>query len=130
MIMATQCKHGNFYDTCYECLDEHTRLYLAANALRLKHVGLSTNRLSASAGNPREVAFAKQWQKQNDGVVRGSERNTLETLIPDATQRDATVAATIIQWLGSNCGMWFIRDVVFESKHVACDLRDMVGWRN
>jgi len=31
--------------------------------------------------------------------------------VPLVSQRDATVAATVIQWLGTNCGGAFIQDV-------------------
>lgn len=70
-----------------------------------KHIGKWESRLSKQADNPREVAFAKQWQKENeDGHV-------LQHLIgDDFTDRDAMVAATVAQWLGSNIGMSFIQE--------------------
>lgn len=73
----------------------------------MKHEGVSTYRLHPDANNPREVALAKAWKEQNE---RG---HTLQWLIGDNhSQRDATVAATIIQWLGSNVGAAFLRDVI------------------
>ncbi len=82
---------------------------------RMKHVGLSAHRLSKEANNPREVAFSEQWKEENQGGAGG---NLLQSLVPLADQRDATVAATIIQWLGSNVGMCFLLDVIMKSPDV------------
>ena len=86
----------------------------------MKHVGLHANRLDPRADNPREVAFARQWAKENDHdeCTRCSAGNILRTLVPDAKQRDATVAATLMQWLGSNVGMCFLGDVIHDSPEV------------
>lgn len=77
-----------------------------------RHTGFSAHRLSPQAGNPREVAFADEWREQTRYGMLGH-------LIPDITERDERVAATIIQWLGSNVGMCFLRDVVKSNKQVA-----------
>ena len=93
----------------------------------MKHVGLHANRLSAKADNPREVAFARQWAKENEDDRPGTQSsvgNILRTLVPDAGQRDATVAATLMQWLGSNVGMCFLCDVIRDSPEVARWVRD------
>lgn len=78
----------------------------------MKHVGFDKDRLHPAAGNPREVAFAKAWNKENKYY------SITDNLIPHATERDAQVAATIIQWLGSNVGMSFLRDVARKNKKV------------
>jgi len=93
----------------------------------VEHVGLYANRLLARADNPREVAFARQWAKENEydsPGTQGSAGNILRTLVPGSTQRDATVAATLIQWLGSNIGMCFLSDVIRDSPEVARWVRD------
>jgi len=78
----------------------------------LKHVGLYSSRLDLKQDNPREIAFAAQWAKeQKQGRI-------LFHLLPNASQRDAEVAATIIQWLGSNVGMSFIEEVLDSSPEV------------
>ena len=64
--------------------------------------------------NTKEVCFAKAWEKQNDDIKATMSKPTLSVLIPDCTQRDAQVAATIIQWLGSNVGMGFLHEVFRE----------------
>ena len=73
---------------------------------KIKHDGLFANRLSKEADNPREVTFAKLWSEENNAKER---RHLLSQLLQDkVTQRDAQVAATVVQWLGSNVGMSFL----------------------
>jgi len=79
-----------------------------------KHEGRSTHRLK---NNPLEKRFADEWRKINSDMGRG--HGTLAYLLADdpnypmaeVTQRDATVAATVIQWLGSPVGQGFLEDV-------------------
>ena len=88
----------------------------------MKHVGLHAHRLDPRADNPREIAFAGQWAKENEHDRPGTQSsvgNILRTLVPDAGQRDATVAATLMQWLGSNVGMCFLCDVIGDSPEMA-----------
>ena len=73
--------------------------------------GFSAHRLRPEAQNPREVAFWEQWSFEHQ-VHRGG---LLAHLVPDYTERDARVAATIIQWLGSNVGMCFIEEAAERS---------------
>lgn len=84
------------------------------------HVGRHLHRLT---DNPMEQRLHERWLKEN-------ERGILELLMsPDRNQRrpvskrDAEVAATVIQWLGSHVGQCFLRDVGFgteESRGVVC----------
>lgn len=73
-----------------------------------KHHGLSRYRL---AQNPLEKKFADAWEEQAPRTLGyllcGQDRN-----FHDYTQRDAEVAATIIQWLGSPVGESFAREVL------------------
>lgn len=73
--------------------------------------GLHTYRFKE---NPEEERFAKAWEQQNEygsnlayllhvGEQRGRP--------PEPDDRDHTVAATVIQWLGSPVGQWFLRDL-------------------
>jgi len=73
---------------------------------KLKHVGFSSHRLIY---NPVEKLFVTHWRKE---VERGLLKNLIEDPI---TQRDASVAATIVQWLGSEVGSGFLLDVYIES---------------
>lgn len=87
------------------------------------HVGLSAYRLHPDSDNNREVAFAAQWNKcQEDG-------NTLAWLVKNYSDRDAEVAATIIQWLGSNVGMCFLEDVIKSEPEIKRWLKDRVDWK-
>jgi hypothetical protein len=77
----------------------------------IKHEGRATYRLKT---NPIEHVFAYQWRELNN-----RERGVLEYLLAEnpndprgeMTQRDATVAATVIQWLGSPLGQYFLRKI-------------------
>lgn len=77
------------------------------------HIGKSAYRLNLNQDNPREVAFAKQWSKEQD------EGHILANLIgKDFTDRDAMVAATVIQWLGSNVGMSFLEESIMREPKI------------
>lgn len=92
-----------------------------------KYPGMSADRLQPDRDNPREVAFAEQWMKEND-TTNG--RRLLANLIapinsrgqPDQhyipSIRDECLAATLIQWLGSPVGMSFLSEVVLRSPEV------------
>lgn len=84
------------------------------------NVGIYTKRLDH---NEREKAFHEQWQQENApvaGVNHGHgilqdlfiesdsqfSRKTIELI----TDRDRMIVATVIQWLGSNCGMAFLAE--------------------
>lgn len=60
--------------------------------------------------NKREKAFAEQWEHENK-MFRILENLTLSHPFTPA-DRDAEVAATVIQWLGSNVGMAFLSSVM------------------
>lgn len=84
---------------------------------KIRHEGKHKLRLRSPMSNALEIAFAKKWKE-----LQKSSR-LLETLMRDAkgqrgrgdldeliTQRDAVVAATIVQWLGSTVGTEFIQE--------------------
>ena len=74
----------------------------------MRHRGLHTYRFEA---NPKEKVFAKVWNEKQ------TESHTLEYLLSednrrvDISKRDMTVAATVIQWLGSPVGQSFLDEV-------------------
>lgn len=82
-----------------------------------KHEGISRHRLDS---NPLEALYSEEWEKQAPGTLGyllcGQERGQ-----HDYTQRDATVAATIIQWLGSPVGSSFVADTL--EKHAKNELK-------
>ncbi len=85
---------------------------------RLVHESVWSDRTKAEDGTgPREKAFADAWQKEN--VFRrhfpfSHPCSRLEMLMRDesrlipVSQESATAVATIVQWLGSNCGWVFL----------------------
>ncbi|MFK4705610.1 hypothetical protein ABIC83_002449 [Roseateles asaccharophilus] len=79
----------------------------------LVHRGLFASRLGRHDGRldvSRERAFAAQWEADN-GTQRGPSRvePIAKQVVPECTQRDAEVAATVIQWLGTNVGFHFLQ---------------------
>jgi hypothetical protein len=82
------------------------------------HEGINKNRTSIRAGNPDEFGFSSAW--------KGIASETLGYLLcgqdksnHEYSQRDATVAATIIQWLGSPVGSEFVNRVSQNFKRTA-----------
>lgn len=84
----------------------------------LKHKGHNHHRLSRER---LEKIFADEWRELNSGNGRG--HGPLAYMLAEdcnnprneVTERDAMVAATVIQWLGSNVGQSFLNNVM--SKH-------------
>lgn len=78
----------------------------------IKHHGLSRYRLEQ---NPLEKKFADAWEEQAPRTLGyllcGQDRSN-----HDYSERDAAVAATIIQWLGSPVGESFVREVLEGEK--------------
>lgn len=75
-----------------------------------------------------ELAFAEEWEKENDerpGVNFG--HGILQDLMferhghmsqrcrEEITPRDARIVATVVQWLGTNCGRGFLHAVFTRS---------------
>jgi hypothetical protein len=88
------------------------------------NVGISARRLEH---NEREKAFYEQWLQENapvagvnsghgilqdlfidSGDVFGFKRKVIEEI----NNRDRMIVATVIQWLGSNCGMCFLGEAL------------------
>lgn len=82
--------------------------------IAIKHEGRRPERCN---NNPLEKIFAEEWQELNGS--EGRRYGVLEYLLAEdpnhprgeMSQRDATVAATVIQWLGSSVGLCFLEGV-------------------
>lgn len=65
--------------------------------------------------NPCEKVFADIWEEEN------KRNNILESLLVDhglqVTQYEASIVATVIQWLGTNCGHSFLQTALQKSGH-------------
>lgn len=90
-------------------MTEDTKSEFLPELDRIEHAGLALYRLPS---NPAEAAFAKAWMDRAtdtlDYLLHGQEKREHYKL----TQQEATVAATVIQWLGSPVGQGFLEDVV------------------
>jgi hypothetical protein len=75
------------------------------------HTGLKAYRLGDDGpSSVREKAFAEQWQQEQNHDLLAyllGEAN----LKAEVSERDAQVAATIIQWLGTSVGQSFLQKV-------------------
>lgn len=102
----------------------------------ITHQSLHASRLKYdSFGSRREAILAKRWDKEqhppcflNGGIGVLAHLVTSKhvehgifsggpEIVPDPsklTQRDADVAATVIQWLGTNCGFCFLEECLKE----------------
>jgi len=88
----------------------------------LEHKSLDVDRLEWVRGSELEKAFAKKWEALNapntgcnfnmgilqDLMVRQDQNYKIDFWI---TQREATIVATIVQWLGTNVGFGFLLSV-------------------
>lgn len=106
---ADQCGH---YCPTKNCDWQHG--YKMCTGALITHRGIHSQRLTSD--NPREVAFAEQWEQENiprehSMYFHGSLLDVL--LKSKASQQTATNVATVIQWLGSNVGFSFL----LESLH-------------
>jgi hypothetical protein len=89
----------------------------------LKHRGVDRHRLEWEHAD-LERAFANTWEYENikrpginygHGILQDlmfNQRSREEGWLIDVeywiSQREATIVATVIQWLGTNCGMAFL----------------------
>lgn len=68
--------------------------------------------------NPEEMRFAEAWANQNDhGLTLAhllDPRPMQTCLPPEPDNRDHVVAATVIQWLGSPVGQYFLQELGYE----------------
>lgn len=77
---------------------------------KLKHRGVHGYRLQ-DTNNRREIVFSKQWRE-----INRLDPDFLSTLLGrTATQEDATVAATIIQYLGTKSGFMELEEMIKKS---------------
>lgn len=96
--------------------------------------GLHAERLKPDRDNPREVAFIEQWHLEHihhdllglllrvpcaeddpDVVVKWDTCGAWKLPLGEPTERDRIVAETLVQWLGSNVGLSFLREALNRS---------------
>ena len=82
----------------------------------LQHVGFHAHRLDTM---PREKVFADAWKAENHHSTA-----TATHLIPDITKRDAQVAATMMQWLGSPVGFCWLTDALKTAGYEVREIKE------
>lgn len=86
----------------------------------IKHEGISKRRLSRE---PLEAIYARRWEEINRIRV-GQPRGALQFLLSATnepcviTAKEATIAATVVQWLGSPVGQCFVDECLAEQRSV------------
>lgn len=92
----------------------------------LVHVGYRSERTIWDSGD-LERAFAFAWMERMELYGDHHLQMLLSTGDPAGdpvvTQRDATVVATLIQWLGTNCGWGFLCETL--RKHGQYEIKDL-----
>lgn len=100
------------HNRCERCVAKRA-IKLIESAIDPEHISLQRDRLT----NPSERIYWEEWLKEQErhpGLNHGF--TMLEFVLcpsgqayPDRpTQRDAHVAASVIQWIGTNCGRGFV----------------------
>lgn len=82
-------------------------------------VGYGSSRIADDQHNPRELALARAWAAELqrsrhgscllDAVLHGYKGQTTQSVRGYATESDYRAASRLMQWLGSNSGMGFLR---------------------
>lgn len=96
-----------------------------------KHIGFYLHRLTSD--NARELIFSLEWIKENKKrsyINRG--HGILQDLFIDdngvfhhtMTPNDKLIAATVVQWFGSNCGMEFLETVLGRCGYRIVPIKD------
>lgn len=94
-----------------------------------RFVGNGAHRLES---NPLEKYFADAWREQNEAQSRFDPcKTTLAYLLskdggktlPETTEREEMIAATIIQWLGSPVGSGFVREVMEKANNSLAEMK-------
>jgi hypothetical protein len=98
---------------------------MTSNTKKPNYLGLHVYRLRPEQGNPEEKRFADAWSALNEERI-GRPASILAWLLhegdqpgygaKDPTDREHTVAATVVQWLGSHVGQCFLRDLGYEKQ--------------
>jgi hypothetical protein len=122
----------NFEDSLRYCIKSYTDgdcnlddILNAADkvACYKANVGINTKRLPH---NEREKAFYEQWLQENapvagvncghgilqDLFIESELTGFNRKVIEEISNRDRMIVATVIQWLGSNCGMCFLGEAL------------------
>lgn len=91
---------------------------------QLKHVGISANRIPRE---PIEGAFAEAWAERASDtlgyLLYGQDKRNHAV-----TQREAEIAATLMQWLGSSVGQGFLLDIEERKLYLEREVQTSWNW--
>lgn len=106
-------------------------MILKSKTLGKRYIGFHNNRLNSD--NPREKAFSKLWKQENTNCTwKNRGHGILQDLFIDddkswhhtMSSNDKMIASTVIQWLGSNCGLAFIEQALKECGYKVVQIKD------
>jgi hypothetical protein len=92
----------------------------------LTHRGLAYNRTKYEPewrDRQRERALAHAWEVVNEPAPVGLSA-IMPFLVPNASQAQATAAATVVQWLGSEVGFDFLTRALAQAGYVITDTKN------
>lgn len=96
--------------------------------MQVKHIGRSANRLYRE---PREAVFAESWKRMNSKQMHNRPEVIDWLLHGDgsqcharATQKEATIAATLVQWLGSPVGFGWLENTLRAAGYEIKEVQD------
>lgn len=101
-----------------------------ASQVKLNHKGFAHSRTQLkqnTSGTVREKALAAAWEAENPAPGSLGHQPILNALVPDCTQRDAQVAATVVQWLGSDVGFDFLQEALGKCGYEIAERRKRVS---
>lgn len=106
---------------------ENTDFEKAIKTKGSKNLGFYTNRLEFDK-HDLENSFSKKWKEEQkrkninhghgilqDLFINKSASISKNNVATKITDRDRLIVATVIQWLGTNCGTFFLNEVMSDA---------------
>ena len=96
------------------------------NPEKLMHRGFAHSRTQFAPefqDTLRERALADEWEAENPIAGQCGTQPILNALVPDCSLRDARVAATVVQWLGSEVGFNFLQEALGKAGYEIVSLK-------
>lgn len=88
--------------------------------MKEKFVGKNVHRIK---DNPRERIFSKAWEQENrfsrESILRYMLSEDGGKTLPEISERDEMIAATVFQWLGSPVGWRLLKEVEQQIEKIA-----------
>jgi DNA-binding phage protein len=101
-------------------LDEASGFTMESSVIHRGYAYARINRDQDWRDTQREAAFAKSWEAINEHSDHGL-TPAMRNLVPNHTQAQASAAATVVQWLGSDIGFDFLRQALASAGYDIVD---------